>query len=59
MFVEFLRSTGVICKNKSLNTNTLIQMILKVKLQMKPEAFMLGQMDRQLENSHGTLFLYI
>lgn len=39
--------------------HTLIQKSLKVKLRLKPEVFILGQMDRQLENNRGTLFLYM
>lgn len=39
--------------------HTFIHKILRVKLQLKPEVFILGQMDRQLENNRGALFLYM
>ena len=38
---------------------TIIQKILKVNLQLKPELFLLGLMDQQFEKQHGTLFLYM
>lgn len=33
-----------------------MQKTLKINIQMKPETFLLGLMDRQLENSHETYF---
>lgn len=35
------------------------QKILKTDIQMKPEAVLLGLMDKQLEKTNGILFLYM
>lgn len=37
----------------------MIQKILKVKIQLKPDVFLVGLMDNQTERSYGILFLYI
>lgn len=31
----------------------------KINIQLRPKVFLLELMDKQLEKSHGTLFLYI
>ena len=37
----------------------IIQKNLKVNIQLKPELFLLGLMDQQLERKYGILFLYM
>lgn len=37
----------------------LIQKILKVNRQLKPQAFLWGLIDKQMESFYGTLLLYI
>lgn len=36
-----------------------LQKVLKINIQMKPEFFLLGLMDNQLENTYGQLVLPI
>lgn len=46
-------------ENIGIPNSILIHMILKVNLQLKPEVFLLGLMDKQIERFYGTLCLYM
>lgn len=50
-----------ICKkaNKNSRSKYMIQSILKINIQLKPEYFLLELMDKQLEKGHGILFQYM